>query len=210
MSLDFSISPVFVLASIAIILSPGPDILYVLARGISHGRKTAVVAAAGFASGLSVHTTLAVCGLSALLVASAVAFTCVKIAGAGYLVYLGIRAWGSRGLISLPTAAGDLRRKRIFAQAFLMNVLNPKVAIFFLAFLPQFIRPELGHTPRQFLILGICFAITSFVIFSLVGIFSSVFGCWITTRPKLARFLDRLVGSIFIAIGVRLALSGTR
>lgn len=210
MSPAFSISPLFILASIAIILSPGPDILYVLARGISHGRKTAIIAAAGFASGLSVHTTLAVCGLSALLVASAVAFTCVKIAGAAYLVYLGIRVWGSRGLISLPSTTNNLGHKRIYGQAFLMNVLNPKVAIFFLAFLPQFIRPELGHTPRQFFVLGLSFAIMSFIIFSLVGIFSSLFGHWITTRPKLIRFLDRLVGSIFVGLGVRLALSGTR
>ena len=206
----FEISPFFVLASIAVTLSPGPDILYVLARGISHGRKTAIIAAAGLASGLSVHTAFAVLGLSALLVTSAVAFTCVKIAGAGYLIYLGIQAWRSRGLISLPVTTGALNHKRIFAQAFLMNVLNPKVALFFLAFLPQFTRPDHGSVPCQFLTLGICFAAIALIIFSLVGVFSSFVGKWIKNRPKLAQRLDRIVGSIFIVLGLRLAMVGHR
>src|ERR1044071_1065546 len=131
------ITPMFLLASAAITVSPGPDILYVLAKGISQGRRPALVAAAGFASGLSVHTTMAVIGLSALLMASAVGFTVVKFAGAAYLVYLGIRALFSAGLASLPVSGEPVSGKRIFAQAFAMNVLNPKVAMFFLAFLPQ-------------------------------------------------------------------------
>jgi threonine/homoserine/homoserine lactone efflux protein len=199
------ISPVFLLASVAVTLAPGPDILYVVAKGISQGRATAIVAATGFVSGLSVHTAFAVTGLSALLLASAVAFTAVKLAGGAYLAYLGIRAWLSRGLISLPTAGVNHSHRRIFAQAFLMNVLNPKVAIFFLAFLPQFIHREAGHVPAQFLALGLCFALQAWVIFSVMGISSSRVGRCLSTRPNLARFLDRLVGSIFIALGAKLA-----
>src|SRR5437763_4468093 len=134
------ITPVFVLASAAVTISPGPDILYVLAKGISQGRRTAVVAAAGFASGLSVHTPMAVVGLSALLMASTVAFTIVKFVGGAYLLYLGIKAFRSGGLVSVPRSGEPLSNRRVFGQALLMNVLNPKVAMFFLAFLPQFTR----------------------------------------------------------------------
>src|SRR6266850_8613917 len=130
------ITPIFLLASAAVTISPGPDILYVLAKGISAGRRSALIAAVGFASGLSVHTTMAVVGLSALLMASAVGFTIVKFAGGAYLVYLGIRALTSGGLVSLPASGEPMTGKRIFTQAFVMNVLNPKVAMFFLAFLP--------------------------------------------------------------------------
>ena len=207
---DNPISPVFVAATIAVTLAPGPDILYVLAKGISQGRGRAILASAGFCSGLSVHTAFAALGFSALLMASAVAFTCVKIAGAGYLIYLGVRAWGSRGLISIPAAGDAPGGRRIFAQAFLMNVLNPKVAVFFLAFLPQFTHPRQGHMAREFFLLGLCFAVISFCIFSLVGIFSAGLGRWIHARPKVARVLDRTVGALFVGLGLRLALAGSR
>jgi threonine/homoserine/homoserine lactone efflux protein len=199
------ITPVFLLASVAVTLAPGPDILYVIAKGISQGRVTAVVAATGFVSGLSVHTAFAATGLSALLVASAVAFTVVKIAGGVYLIYLGVRAWLSRGLVSVPAVTVNHSHPRIFAQAFLMNVLNPKVAIFFLAFLPQFIHRDSGHVPSQFVALGLAFALQAWIVFSVMGVFSSAVGGCINTRPRFARFLDRLVGSIFIALGARLA-----
>ena len=198
------ISPVFVLSAAALALAPGPDILFVVAKGISQGRKMAVVAATGFISGLSIHTTLAVCGLSALLLASTLAFACLKTAGAAYLIYLGVKAWRSSGLLSLPPPGEPGSNKRIFMQAFLMNVLNPKVAIFFLAFLPQFTRPEAGSLAVQFLVLGLGFAAVSWIVFVLAGIFSSWVGSWIQARPKLARTLDRIAGSIFIALGIRL------
>ena len=159
----------FIFTSAALAIAPGPDILYVLAKGISQGRRSALIAAAGFCSGLSIHTAASACGLSALLVASATAFTTAKLLGAAYLIYLGARAIFSRGLISLPENQVSLSDRKIFAQAFLMNVLNPKVALFFLAFLPQFVRPERGAVPQQLILLGIGFGIISFAIFSLVG-----------------------------------------
>lgn len=201
------ISPMFLLASAAVTISPGPDILYVLAKGIAQGRRPALIAAAGFASGLSVHTTMAVVGLSALLMTSAIAFTIVKIAGGAYLVYLGIRALFSGGLVSLPASGEPMSGQRIFAQAFAMNVLNPKVAMFFLAFLPQFTRRDQGNLSIQLLLLGISFAVIALVIFSLVGIFSSTLGAWIRSKPKGMRAFDFIVGSLFIGLGVRLALA---
>src|SRR4249920_1550674 len=197
------ITPMFLLASAAITLSPGPDILYVLAKGISQGRRPALIAAAGFASGLSVHTTMAVVGLSALLMASAMGFTIVKVAGGAYLVYLGLRALFAKGLVSLPASGEPMSGRRIYAQAFLMNVLNPKVAMFFLAFLPQFTRKDQGNVSMQLLLLGISFAAVALLIFSLVGIFSAGLGTWLRSKPKALRVFDYAIGSLFIGLGVR-------
>ncbi|MFT3784118.1 MAG: LysE family translocator [Nibricoccus sp.] len=203
---DLAVTPAFLLASAAITLSPGPDILYVLAKGISQGRRSALVAAAGFCSGLSVHTTAAAVGLSAMLVASSAAFTAVKVCGAAYLVYLGIRAIVSKDLIAVPDQHERLPDKRIFAQAFVMNVLNPKVALFYLAFIPQFIPPNATHPGMHFMALGISFAVVALAIFSSVGVFSGSISLLIRSRPKLTFHLNRLAGLIFIALGVRLAI----
>src|SRR5437763_6898533 len=199
------ITPVFVLASAAVTIAPGPDILYVLAKGISQGRRPALVAAVGFASGLSVHTPMAVVGLSALLMASALAFTMVKFAGGAYLFYLGVKAFRSGGLVSVPRSGEVLSDRRIFGQAFLMNVLNPKVAMFFLAFLPQFTRRDQGPLSMQLLFLGISFAIVALVIFSIVGVFSAAIGGWLRSKPKGLRIFDYVIGSLFIGLGLRLA-----
>src|SRR5256885_13363 len=204
------ITPVFLLASAAVTISPGPDILYVLAKGISQGRRTGVVSAAGFASGLSVHTTMAVVGLSALLMASSVAFTIVKFAGGAYLVYLGIKAFRCGGLVSVPASGERITGRRIFAQAFLMNVLNPKVAMFFLAFLPQFTRRDQGSLSTQLLLLGISFALVALVIFSVVGAFSAMIGGWLRTKPRGLRLFDYVIGTLFVCLGIRLALASNR
>jgi threonine/homoserine/homoserine lactone efflux protein len=201
------ITPLFLFASAAVTISPGPDILFVLSKGITSDRRTAVIAAIGFACGLSIHTTMAVIGLSALLAGSAVAFTVVKLIGAAYLVYLGINALRSGGVMAVPDTTNVASGKKIFGQAFLMNVLNPKVAIFFLAFLPQFTRPQYGNLSAQLLVLGIVFALIALLIFSVVAVFSAAIGGWIRSRPKTVKRLDYLVGSLFIGLGIRLAFS---
>lgn len=200
----------FVAASLAVIIAPGPDILYVVAKGISQGRRSAIVAAAGFCSGLSVHTALAAFGLSALLLASAVAFSIIKYAGAAYLIYVGAKAFFSHGLVSLPSGDKPMAHGKIFAQAFVMNVLNPKVVIFFLAFLPQFVRPGYGETWVQFCLLGASFAMMAFSVFSLAGIFSDAVGSFIRARQRLARGLDYAAGAFLIAVGLRIALLSQR
>jgi threonine/homoserine/homoserine lactone efflux protein len=207
-TLPFTIT--FILASAALAIAPGPDVLYVLAKGIAQGRRSALIAATGFCSGLSIHTAASACGLSALLVASATAFTVAKLLGAAYLVYLGTRALFSRGLISLPENHVALTGRKIFAQAFLMNVLNPKVALFFLAFLPQFVRPERGAIPQQLILLGVGFGVISFGVFSLIGVFSDALGQRIRSRPAITRSLDRIAGAVFILLGLRLALFSQR
>ncbi|MES2568470.1 MAG: LysE family translocator [Verrucomicrobiota bacterium] len=199
------IPPLFLLASIAVIAAPGPDILYVVAKGISQGRRAALIASLGFACGLSVHTTLAALGLSALLVASVPAFTILKLSGAAYLLYLGMMAFRSQGFCSIPSHGEAIPGWRIFRQAFVMNVINPKVALFFLAFLPQFTQP--GRGASQLLMLGGCFAVLSLMLFSLAGVCSSMLGHLIHARPRLTRGLDYLVGAVFVLLGIQLAVS---
>ncbi len=199
----------YLLACAAIAIAPGPDILFVLGTGMARGRTIAVVAAAGFASGLTVHTTAVVCGLSALLMASASAFACVKFAGAAYLLYLGIQALRSKGGLTLRQAEAA-PPARIYARAFLMNVLNPKVAMFFLAFLPQFTNPAKGSLAGQLILLGATLAVVAFCIFSLVGVFSSALGGWLRARPQFVRGFDWAIGALFVSLGLRLALATRR
>src|SRR5215204_1115577 len=146
---------VFVAASIVLIVTPGPDMLYVIARGIAQGRATAIVASLGISSGLLVHTMLAAFGLSVLLSQSVAAFLVVKFAGAAYLLYLGVRALLGRGELLLPERMDGVRPGVAFRQGFLSNVLNPKAALFVQAFLPQFVVPERGDTAGQVLLLGL-------------------------------------------------------
>jgi threonine/homoserine/homoserine lactone efflux protein len=134
----------FLVASIALILAPGPDSLYVLARGLGQGRRAGVIAALGSSSGLLAHTTLAALGLAVLLQTSEVAFTVVRVGGALYLIYLGVRALLSRERFAIGASAAQFSPRRMYLQGLLTNLLNPKIALFFIAFLLQFVDP---HTP---------------------------------------------------------------
>src|SRR5437867_9894661 len=145
--------PAFLLASFLLWITPGPDTMYILARSISQGIQAGVLSALGIGCGILLHTTLAAFGLSALLAASATAFHVVKLAGAAYLIYLGVQALRASGRLATPEIAAA-SPWRIFRQGVLTNALNPKVAIFFLAFLPQFVNPAAGLGPVPFLLLG--------------------------------------------------------
>jgi threonine/homoserine/homoserine lactone efflux protein len=154
----------FLGASIALTLAPGPDNIFVITQGIARGRKPAIVTALGMCSGVSVHTTAAAFGISAVFYSSAIAFTVVKSAGAAYLLYLAFKTLKERSAIRLA-AVDELPAAALFRRGFVMNVLNPKVAMFFLAFLPQFVTPSAGRIPLQMLLLGIIFMVQAVVIF---------------------------------------------
>jgi threonine/homoserine/homoserine lactone efflux protein len=197
----------FVSASIVLVLVPGPDMIYMLSRCIAQGRKAGLMAALGFNLGGYVHLTAAVVGLSAVLATSAVAFTVVKWLGAGYLVYLGIAALRSRtGPIVLDAQEGPgLLAKAIFWQGFLSDVLNPKVAMFFIALLPQFIDPGARHPTLQILLLGVTvnvIALAGNIV--LVSLSASVTGALRRNRA-IAAWLQKAMGATFIALGLRLA-----
>jgi threonine/homoserine/homoserine lactone efflux protein len=196
----------FLLASLAITIAPGPDNLQVLARGISQGRAAGVVAAAGFASGVIFHTTLAALGVAAVIKSSPVAFEIVKIAGALYLIWIGFRALRSQGLGNADAGAPQALRS-VFWQSVLGNVLNPKVTLFFIVFLPQFIDTQGGASAMlQMFVLGIVFMAQAFVVFAAFGLGAAWIGAWLRRRPRVGVWLDRLAGLTFIALGLRVAL----
>jgi threonine/homoserine/homoserine lactone efflux protein len=202
----------FVAASLAVIVAPGPDNIYVLTRGIAQGRKVALASAWGMCSGLLFHTTLAAVGLSAILARSAGALSLVKYIGAAYLVYLGIRALLSREEFS-PSVENSftVKLRNFFLQGLTMNLLNPKVAVFFMAFLPQFVSPSVGtagSAALRLVALGLVFALLSVVIFSAIALFSGVVGDRLSRNPRFATALQWSTAFVLVGLGVRLALSG--
>ncbi len=202
----------FIAASLALIATPGQDNIYILTRGIAQGRPAALVSAWGVCAGLLVHTAFAAVGLSAILASSALAFSVVKYAGAAYLVYLGLRMILSREGLAL--SEGDVARsagmRKVFLQGVASNVLNPKVALFFLAFLPQFVSAGTGGAHLQFLLLGLLFVALTLVMTTLLALFCGTVGDWLKDRPSIAGAIGKAAGGVLVALGVRLALTDAR
>jgi threonine/homoserine/homoserine lactone efflux protein len=195
----------FIAAAVLLVLAPGPDMLYMLTRTIAQGRKAGVLAAVGINAGAYVHVIAAVLGLSAILATSSVAFTVVKWLGAAYLVWIGIQAIRS-GPLNLETGESiHLNGKAIFWQGFLSDVLNPKVAIFFLAFLPQFVEAGSKNETQQLLLLGITCNVIAIGINLILVFFASIATAGLRKNRKLAVWLNRAMGTVFIALGIRLA-----
>jgi len=197
----------FIGISWALILAPGPDMFYVMTRGMAHGRRAGIVSAIGVVCGILVHTTAAAFGLTILLQTSAFAFLVVKFIGAIYLLYLGIQAWRDKSTFRLQTSASIAKSSALFWQGVLSNVLNPKIAIFFLAFLPQFVDKGSSHVTLQMAFLGIMFAGFGLCFLLIVGYSSGTIGRWLMDRPRYAQFFQRLAGGILIGLGIRLALT---
>lgn len=197
----------FVGVSWALIIAPGPDMLYVITRGMAHGRKAGILSAIGVVCGILVHTTAAAFGLTLILQTSAFAFLFVKFMGATYLLYIGIKAWREKNTFHLQTPVSRAKSSALFWQGVLSNVLNPKIAIFFLAFLPQFVDKGSSQVTLQMVILGSTFACFGLCFLLIVGYFSGSMGSWLVQRPKYAQFFQRLAGGILIGLGIRLALT---
>ncbi len=195
----------FVIASAILGITPGPDIIYVITRGAAQGPGAGVAAAAGLSTGIIGHTMLCVAGVSAVLAASAPAFTAIKLLGAVYLVYLGVQMWRAK---ERPDLAGDGKRQpmaAIYRQSIVMNLLNPKVALFFLAFLPQFASAEAGPVAVQLGVLGAVFMIVSFAVMSAAGFAGGAISRFLATSEGAARWTQRTAGGVLIALGIRLA-----
>lgn len=198
----------FIPACIALALVPGPDMAYMLARCIAQGRRAGVLAALGFNLGGLVHATAAALGLSAVLASSATAFAAVRWLGAAYLIYLGIAAIRSRPeqIATAEIIAAGPGRRTILWQAFLSDVLNPKVALFFVAFVPQFVDPQASHPALQFILLGVTCNLVCLPINLLLVLFSSRFTQTLRGNAEVSRWLHRGMGTLFIALGLRLAV----
>jgi len=196
----------FVIASAALTILPGPDIIFVTIQSISQGKWAGISTALGLCTGLIVHTSATALGISAIIYNSALAFTIVKYLGALYLLYLAVTALSDKStLVFEPVAKSD--NKALYKKGIFMNLLNPKVSLFFLAFLPQFVNTNSGNVSIQMLILGLFFMLQAILIFSVVAVFSSFFGQKLLNSQKFGKYINITKAGIFGVIGIQLALS---
>ncbi|MEW5888437.1 MAG: LysE family translocator [Pseudomonadota bacterium] len=200
----------FLLAAVLITVTPGPDNLSVLSLGLSRGRPAGIGFGLGCSLGCFTHTLWAALGVTALIAASPMAFQLLKLAGALYLLWLGWQCLVSDGAKFTPeagTGAEPVPMRTYLARGFIANAINPKVALFFLAFLPQFVDPSRGAAGAQTALLGTLFAAQTVVIFGAIGYYAGAIGNWLRGRSSVGRWLDRATGMLFIGLGVRLALA---
>jgi len=201
----------FVAAALALLLVPGPAVIYVVARSVSGGRLTGLVSVLGVELGTLIHVVFAAAGLSAIVASSVVAFSVVKWLGAAYLVYLGLRQIFGRngGKEDEMPSGGDESYPRVFSQSVLVQVLNPKVALFFLAFLPQFVDPARGAAWTQIVVLGATLAFLGMFTDGLYALLGGAAGAWIRNKNLGLRRMGRYItGGVYIALGAVAAVSG--
>lgn len=197
----------FITVSMLLTIAPGPDILYVITQSITQGKKAGIATASGLCTGLIVHTTAAAFGVSAILQQSAIAFQILKYAGAIYLFFLALKAFREKGHSFSDIAIKNKDTISLYRQGIFMNILNPKVGLFFLAFLPQFVNSKAGNVPGQMILLGVLFMLQTILIFSTVAIFAGILGKKILGRPGVVKYVNYAKASIFALIGVKLALT---
>lgn len=193
----------FLTASILLTLSPGPDIIYVLVQSMTNGKKAGIMTALGLVSGILIHTSLVAFGVSAIIKESETLFWIIKMFGAGYLFYLSYKVYGSDGGIKIESSKKlPTRNIALLKQGFIMNVLNPKVTIFFLAFFPGFLWDTEGNTVLQFYILGFLFMLQAMIIFGLIALISGKISKYLLQHPRSGVILKWIQVVVFIAIGV--------
>lgn len=198
----------FLATALLLTATPGPDNLMVLSVGMSQGRRAGLAFGLGCALGCLSHTLLAVAGISALVAASPLAFQALKWAGGAYLAWLGIQSWRHAGSGRLQ-ASGERASsaRRLFAKGLMANAINPKVVLFFLSFLPLFVVPAQGSVGWQLGLLGLLFTAQAALLFGLLGHFAGAVGSWLTRRPGASKGLDRLAGTVFVGLGLRMIVT---
>jgi threonine/homoserine/homoserine lactone efflux protein len=204
---DPSMLLLFILGALALAATPGPSVLYIVARGISQGRVAALVSVLGIASGDLVHITAAALGVSALLLSSALAFSVVKYLGAAYLIYLGIHKLRDREVANPTQLVKRESLRRIFLQGFVVNALNPKAALFFIAFLPQFVNPAKGAVLFQIIFLGVLFTLVASASDSVYALVSGTIGRLLKQNPRFLQTQRYVTGGTYIGLGVATAFS---
>jgi threonine/homoserine/homoserine lactone efflux protein len=200
---------VFCAAAVLLLLTPGPAVLYIVARSVEQGRIAGLASVCGITTGTLIHVLAATLGLSALLASSALAFAAIKYAGAGYLIYIGVRRIISRS--ETPATPTELPRRslaRLYRDGFVVNLLNPKTALFFLAFLPQFVDPSRGAVAFQIAFLGLLFTLMGFTSDGLYALVAGTAGRWVRRKAHYLRWERYLTGGVFIGLGVTAAIAG--
>jgi threonine/homoserine/homoserine lactone efflux protein len=206
---DSSHLALFVSTTVLLLIIPGPAVLYIVAQSVEHGRRAGLAAVGGIHMGSAVHVAAATVGLSALLVSSAVAFSAVKLVGAAYLIFLGVQRLIGRGEEGGSPNAAEPHLGRIFRQGIVVNVLNPKTALFFFAFLPQFVDPAHSAAP-QIALLGLLWILVGLCTDGLYALLSGSVGAAVRRRPGFARVQRAVTGIVLIGLGVAAALTGRR
>ncbi len=198
----------FLFAGIMLNLTPGTDTIYILGRSMAYGRRAGVLSALGISTGSMIHTLAAASGLSLVLATSATAFSLVKYCGAMYLIYLGVRAFFPEKRTRSKDEQGNtsISCRQLYGSGIVTNVLNPKVALFFLAFLPQFIDPAYPHAILSFILLGSTFIISGTCWCLLLAVYSAKFSSLLQERSQATNLMGKLTGFLFIGLGVKLAL----
>lgn len=196
--------PVYLLAAMTLIITPGPDFIYVLSRGIADGKRSGLISAAGVAAGILVHTTTTALGLAVLVQTSVVAFWALKLIGGVYLIYLGVHLLRDKTLFDLPETGRDFDLRQCFVQGFLSNVLNPKVALFFVAFLPQFVSENSARYSLHIAGLGLIYAVLTISFLAILGIFAGGIGAWFNRQRRAAGHIRTGAGIVLVLLGLRL------
>lgn len=195
----------FLAASLAVIVTPGQDMVLVLSRGVGQGAAAGFATAAGISTGLMLHTILATLGLGAVLLASETLFVALKVAGAAYLVWIGCRMILSRGGRLDVAMAGRIPLRRMFCQGLLSNLSNPKIVLFYFAFLPQFMTASAAAPQQAIFAMGVAFALLTFLVKGPVGFFAGTLSGWLRANPRALASIHRVSGAALIVLGVRLA-----
>ena len=204
----------FLLSAEALLIVPGPSVLFVVSRGVAYGRLAAVATVGGNTLGCCVQVIAVAAGLGALVATSSTVFTAMKLIGGAYLVYLGVRAWRDRRSLSAAIAAGSAATIRTTPQlvrdGFVVGVSNPKTTLFFLAVLPQFVRPAAGHPTLQLLVLGMLFCLLALLSDSAYGVAAGTVRSWFERSPRRMELMGGAGGLVMVALGLRLVLTGRK
>ncbi|HKO80107.1 MAG TPA: LysE family translocator [Chitinophagaceae bacterium] len=202
----------FLLAGILLNLTPGNDTIFILSRSMAQGKQAGILSVLGIATGSVIHTALAAFGLSIIIAKSIIVFTIIKYAGAAYLVYIGYKMLNNRSELNSNTSSTEkkINLKKIYRDGVITNVLNPKVALFFIAFLPQFIDITSGNTVFPFLLLGVTFTITGTIWCLVLANFASVISNKLKNNKRLSLYINKACGMVLIGLGIKVALSGKK
>ncbi len=195
----------FFMTSVLLALAPGPDNLFVLTQSALHGKLSGLLVTLGLCTGLIVHTSAVAFGVAAIFQTSALAFTSLKLVGSGYLLYLAWGAFRAPAIKVNTKVGGDQSRGRLYRRGIIMNVTNPKVSIFFLAFLPQFADPAHGSLTLQMIILGTVFILSTMLVFGIIALLAGMMGSWLARLDKAQIIMNRVAGIIFVGLALKLA-----
>ena len=195
----------FFAASVLLALAPGPDNIFVLTQSALHGKLAGLLVTLGLCTGLIVHTTAVAFGVAVIFQASALAFTALKLCGAGYLLYLAWGAWRATATKISANSGVALSLGKLYRRGIIMNVTNPKVSIFFLAFLPQFADPGRGSLTLQMVLLGGIFILATILIFGAIALLAGTLGSWLARSDKAQIIMNRVASLVFVGIALKLA-----